>query len=120
MDNAFINIIKKYFKKNKRYLFSKNVVHEMNGVVLNGTCHAAFDFYGIMIDDVIDYCKRQGYCPDKIIFLSSYDIELEGGSKLTMQMRADSKISIIEEDGMIIARVCVGESVSIRNKHGYS
>ena len=91
----------------------------MNGVVLVDTAHSIFDFYGEMVDDVAKYCNSVGYQPDKIVFVSSYDIEVQKGMKLRMEMGADSKVSIIEEDGQVIARVCIGESVTIKKEHGY-
>ena len=67
-----------------------------------------------MIDEVITYCEKQGYKPDKIVFVSSYDIEIENDLNIKLQMKADSKISIVEKDDLIIARICIGENVSIK------
>ncbi len=116
---TFRDIIKKYFNRNKRIWFSDNVVYEMNGVVLYETNNAIFDFYGLMIDEVILYCKEQKCEIDKIVFIASYDIEVEDAPKMKMKMEADSKISIVKEDGLRVARICIGESVTIRKDHGY-
>jgi hypothetical protein len=116
---TFRNIIKKYLNRNEDTLFSDDVVHEMNGVVLQKTNNAIFDFYGLMIDEVIAYCKEQGYKPDKIVFVSSYDIEVEDAEKMRLEMEADSKISVVKEEGLIIARVCICERVAIRRSHRY-
>ena len=115
----FREIIRKYLGKNEDTLFSDNTVHEMNGVVLYKTNNAIFDFYGLMIDEVIAYCKEQGCKPDKIVFVSSYDIEVEDAEIMRAEMEADSKISVVEEDGLLIARVCICERVAIRENHGY-
>ena len=115
----FREIIKKYLNRNEEILYSDNIVHEMNGVVLVNTNEAIFDFYGLMIDEVTGYCIGQGVVPDKIVFVSSYDIEVENAAKMKMDLKADSNISIVEEDGMKIARVCICERVSIKEDHGY-
>jgi hypothetical protein len=115
----FREIIREYLNRNEDTLFSDNVIHEMNGVVLQKTNNAIFNFYGTMIDEVIAYCKEQGCKPDKIVFVSSYDIEVEDAEKMRMQMEADSKISVVEEDGLKIARVCICERVAIKENHGY-
>lgn len=116
---TFREIVRKYLGRNEETLFSDNVVHEMNGVVLFKTNNAIFDFYGLMIDEVIEYCNQQGCKPDKIVFVSSYDIEVEDASQMRAQMEADSKISVVEEDGLKIARVCICERVAIKENHGY-
>ena len=116
---TFREIVRKYLSRNEDTLFSDNIIHEMNGVVLYKTSNAIFDFYGLMIDEVIDYCSEQGCKPDKIVFVSSYDIEVENAEKMRMNMEADSKISVVEEDGLLIARVCICERVAIRANGGY-
>jgi hypothetical protein len=116
---TFREIIRKYLGRNEDTLFSDNIIHEMNGVVLYETNIAIFDFYGLMIDEVIAYCSRQGCKPDKIVFVSSYDIEVEEAENMRMNMEADSKISVVEEDGLLIARVCICERVAIKENHGY-
>ena len=111
---SFKDILKKYFWRNEKYLLSDNILYGMNGVVLMKTNHAIFDFHGLVVDDIIAYCATQGHKPDRIIFVSSYDIEVEDAPTMNMKMHADSKISIVEEDNQIIARVCIGELVSIK------
>ncbi len=87
----------------------------MNGVVLNRTNDRIFDFYSDMIEEVIDYCKKQGFAQiDKIIFISSYDTDITDGPKSNIKMQGDSKISIIKEGENIIARVCICEWVEIK------
>ena len=117
--NTFREIIRKYLGRNEDTLFSDNIIHEMNGVVLYRTNNAIFDFYGLMIDEVVSYCLEQGCKPDKIVFVSSYDIEVEDAEKMRVEMDAESKISVVEEDGLKIARVCICERVAIRENHGY-
>jgi hypothetical protein len=116
---TFREIIRKYLGRNEDTLFSDNIIHEMNGVVLYKTNIAIFEFYGTMIDEVIAYCKEQGCKPDKIVFISSYDIEVEDAKNMRMKMEADSKISVVEEDGLKVARVCICERVAIKENHGY-
>lgn len=116
---TFREIVRKYLSKNEDILFSDNIIHEMNGVVLYKTNNAIFDFFGLMIDEVIAYCSEQGCKPDKIVFVSSYDIEVEDAEKMRVEMEAESKISVVEEDGLLIARVCICERISIRENHGY-
>jgi hypothetical protein len=115
----FKEIIRRYLNRNEDTLFSNNVIHEMNGVVLQKTNNAIFDFYGVMIDEVIAYCEEQGCKPDKIIFVSSYDIQTANYSKMRINMTADSNISIIEENDMIIARVCICEQIKMKENLGY-
>lgn len=111
-----LSLLKKYSNRNRKYFSSKNVLHEMNGVVLFKTSNAIFDFNGIVIDEIIDYCKGIGYKPDKIVFVTSYDIDVEDAPNLKMKMNSDSKIRIIEENGQIIALLCIGEWVSIKKQ----
>jgi len=115
----FREIVRKYLNRNEDTLFSDNIIHEMNGVVLYKTNIAIFNFFGLMIDEVTLYCKEQGIKPDKIVFVSSYDIEVEDAAKINAKMQADSNISVIEEDGLLIARVCICEQVAIKANHGY-
>ena len=116
---TFREIIRKYLGRNEDTLFSDNIIHEMNGVVLYNTNNAIFDFYGLMIDEVIAYCKKQGCKPDKIVFVSSYDIEIEDAEKMRIDMEAESKISIVDEGGLKIARVCICECVAIGKNYRY-
>ena len=68
---TFQQILNKYFNRNKIYLFSTNILHEMNGVVLNRTNNQIFDFHSSMIEEVKTYCRNQGFNNiDKIVFFS--------------------------------------------------
>ena len=110
-------IIKKYFKRNKNYIYSDNILHEMNGVVLIDTQNKIFDFHSNMIDEVKVYCKSQGYNQiDKVIFLSTYERDLDESFKMKIKMKGESKIQIIKEDGDYVAVVCICESVNIKNR----
>ena len=116
---SFREILDKYLKRNKDYLLSDNVIHEMNGVVLIKTQNAIFDFYGLVIDDVIAYCKNVGCKPNKIVFASSYDIEIDENNplfKMKMKMEGDSKVSIIKDGDDIVARVFIGEWVTLKKQ----
>ena len=113
MLRTFQDILAKYFKRNRKHLFSNNVTHAMNGAVLVKTGTELFDVNGTMIDEVTEYCNQQGYCPDKIVFVYSYDIEVTDDSTARRSMSSDSKINIIEEEGKVIARVCIGEWVAL-------
>ena len=119
-------MIDEYMDNNKDVISSNNIVHEMNGIVLCDTSDGLFDLSGVMIDDVTKYCKSHGYIIDKIIFLTSYDIEFSNNGRYVERlnnntlrkiqkntMKSNSKISIIEEDGKIIARVFMGSSISL-------
>ena len=113
---SFREIIKKYFKRNKKYLLSENILHEMNGVVLYRTNIEVFNFNSHMIEEVKAYCEEQGYDIDKVVYVSSYDLDLKDGPKLKIKMQGDSKISIIKEDDNIIARVCICEQVQVKDR----
>lgn len=122
----FKNIIKKYNNRNNGIISSDNVLHEMDAIVLLATSDALFDFNGIMISDVMTYGETKGYDIDKIIFLTSYDIEFTSENRSVekvdtnvlrtvknYKMKSDSKISIVEEDGKTVARVFMGSWVSL-------
>lgn len=111
---------------NKDIISSNDVVHEMNGMVLCDTSDGLFNLSGVMIDDVVKYCKSHGYSIDKIVFLTSYDIEFSNNGRCVEKlnnntlrttkkntMKSNSKISIIKEDGKVIARVFMGSSISL-------
>ena len=113
----FKEIIKKYFKRNKDYIYSDNIVHEMNGVVLNRSQTQIFDFHSALIEEVYEYCKNNGFENiDKIVFLSSYDTDLHDSPKINIKMEGDSKITIIREHGDTIALICICESVEIKER----
>ena len=119
---SYKDMIKEYLDSINDDLSSKNIIHEMNGSVLYKTNNAIFGFYGLMIDEVMAYCSEQGYRPDKIVFVSFYDINFGdinsckvGNTRLNM--KSDSKISIIEEDGLKIARVCICEKIDIKDNN---
>ena len=108
-------MIKKYFKRNKDYIYSDNIVHEMNGVVLIRAQNQMFDFNSALIEEVQAYCKHNGFDTiDKIIFLSSYDTDIHESPKINIKMEGESKIKIIREHGDIIVLVCICESVDIK------
>jgi hypothetical protein len=110
-------IIRKYFKRNKSYIHSDNIVHEMNGVVLVKTNDQISDFHSSMIEEVIVYCKDNGFDEiSKVVFLSSYERDLDESSMTKIKMKGESKIKIIKEDGDYIAVVCICESVDIKNR----
>jgi len=70
-----------------------------------------------MVEDVKDYCKNQGFAHiDKVVFLSSYERDLDESSMTKIKMKGESKIKIIKEDGDYIAVVCICESVDIKNR----
>jgi len=113
----FKEIVRKYFKRNKNYIYSDNIVHEMNGVVLTETNNKMFYFNSDMVDEVIKYCKDNGYDQiDKIVFLSSYERDLDKSLVINIKMKGESKIKIIKEDGDYIAVVCICGSVDIKNR----
>jgi len=113
----FREIIKKYFKRNNKYISSNNLVHEMNGVVLHRTQTQIFDFHSDMIQEVKAYCANNGFEQlDKVVFLSSYDISVQDSSAIKLKMQGDSKIIIIKENGDYIALVCICESVDIKER----
>lgn len=109
------DIVKKYFKRNRKYISSDNILHEMNGVVLVRTNNQIFDFHSAMIEEVQAYCINQGFGKvDKIIFLSSYDTDLHDSSMINVKMKGESKIKIIQENGDLIAVVCMCECVNVK------
>ena len=113
----FKGIIKKYFKRNKKYIYSDNIVHKINGVVLVKTNDQISDFHSDMIREVVAYCKNNGFEQiDKVVFLSSYERDLDESSKIRIKMQGDSKIKIIKEEGDYIAVVCICESIDIKNR----
>lgn len=113
----FKEIVKKYFERNKHYIYSDNIVHEMNGVVLIETNKKLFYFNSDMVDEVKKYCKDNGFRNiDKVVFLSSYDRDLDESLITNIKMKGESKIKIIKEDGDYIAVVCICESVNIKNR----
>ena len=103
----------------------ENILHEINGIVLGKTSDGLFDLNGIMIKEVIDYCKSKGYDPDKVFFLTSYEIDFSDNrsverlndttlvKKQKNRMESDSEISIVQIDGKIIARVFMGSSIRL-------
>ena len=112
----FKEIINKYFNRNKKYLLSKNILHEMNGVVLTKTNNAIFNFHKILIEEVKNYCIENNYEVDKIVFVSSYDAndKDKNCNNINIKMKGDSKITIIKEDNKIVALVTICEYVEIR------
>ena len=109
-------IIKTYFNRNKKYIYSENVVHEMNGAVLHKSNIKIYEFHSDLIQDVTEYCSRNGFKNiDKIVFLSSYDTDIPSYSKNNIKMEGKSKISIIREDGKIIVLICICEYVNIKS-----
>jgi len=109
-------IIRKYFNRNKDYLFSDNILYEMNGAVLLETNDKMFDFNGDMAEEVRRHCQEVGYKIDKIVFMSSYDAEVNQSEEYNLKMHGDSKIKIVEEYGQIVAVVCMGDSLTIKDK----
>ena len=111
------NLIKKYFKRNKSYIYSDNIVHEMNGVVLNRSQKQIYDFHSNLVEEVKAYCESNGFPDiDKIIFLSSYDTDIHDSPKINIKMKGESKIIIIREHGDTIVLVCICESVDIKER----
>jgi len=110
-------IMKKYFKRNSKYISSDNLVHEMNGVVLTDTQNKIFDFHADMVKEVKAYCERNGFDQlDRVVFLSSYDVSVQDDEAINLKMQGDSKIVIIKEQGDYIALVCICESVDIKER----
>ena len=84
----FKEIIKKYFKRNKDYIVSENIMHEMNGVVLTDTQNKIFDFHSDMAKEVKEYCKNNGFDQiDRIVFLSSYDVSIQDENRKSYCIR---------------------------------
>jgi len=113
---SFNSMVEKYVESNNILLPNDNVIHEINGAVLCRTGDALFDFHEIVVDEVVKYCKENGYEVDKVVFVSSYDVPINDKVVSNLKMKADSKISIIKENEKIIARVFIGESVKINEK----
>ena len=112
----FKNLIKKYFNRNKDICSTDNIVHEMNGSVLYETETAFFDFKGLLIKEITKYCEEQGFNINKIVFISSYDLEIKDNLSLdlNLKMLGESKISIIKENNKLIARLFIREIVDIK------
>jgi hypothetical protein len=118
MIKTFQSILQEYYDRNKKYFSSENIFYEMNGAVLCNTNVAIFNFHKIAIGEITAYCKEQGYDVDKVVFVSSYDLDIieEKRVDLNIKMRADSKIRIVKENDKVIAMVCIGEKVEISEK----
>jgi hypothetical protein len=123
----FKKMIDKYADRNKEITSYKGETHLMNGLVLSNTADSLFDTKSVMVNEVVKYCKSQGFDEiDKIIFLTSYDIEFSNDEREVHKvsdntvkiikknkMDSNSVISIIEKDGKTIARVFMGTSISL-------
>ena len=108
----FKEIIKKYFKRNRKYFSSKNTLHRMNGVVLVRVGDAIFALNGLVTDEVVKYCKKQGYDIEKVVFINGYDIDLREGTK-KISAKSSSEICIIEEDGKYVGAVVVSAYLEV-------
>ena len=127
MINIFAETANKYMGNYNEELFGKEeVLHEMNGMVLDSTSNDLFDLNGQMIDEVKKYCSQVNCEIDKIIFVTHYDIEFttedrkvqkvdENTLRLSRssKMQSDSRISIVRKDGKTIAKVFMGSSLKV-------
>lgn len=113
-NDTFECVYERMQKSNDKYFSHKDFVYEMNGSVLLRTNEKIFDFHGVVIDDVLDHCKKQGFKEiDKIVFASCYSIDICEFPKKKLKMKGDSKIKIIKEKGKYIAIVCMYDYVEI-------
>lgn len=122
----FSNISNKYLERSNSSIDNAEVLHEINGIVLYKTSDALFYLNGNMVDEVIAYCKTQGYEIDRITFVTSYDIDLsyknrtvekidENSLRISTnkKMESDARIAIIQKDDKIIAKIFMGSSINI-------
>ena len=107
-----LKLLKKHFKRNKKYFSCKNILHKMNGIVLLKTSDALFALNGVFIDEVVEYCKKQGYEVEKVVFISSYDADLKKVTK-RIRTKSSSDIYIIEEEGKYVAVFVIGSYLEI-------
>lgn len=106
----FKDLLLKYFKKNKKQLFCKDIVHEMDGSVLMKTSYEQFKFNNILMDEIKKYCKEQGYDIDEVLFATFYQVNIED-SYSKSNSDTDSKIFIVKYKEKYIAQVFIGSWV---------
>lgn len=115
----FIEVLKKYWDSIRSILMSRSdkILHEMNGIVLIKTSDHLFNLHTIMANEVFSYCSNNGYKVNKIIFITSYenDCSIDHSIEKTQKhwMKSDSKISIVEKEDKIIAKIFMGTKISI-------
>jgi len=125
--NNFKELYYRYFERNRHVINAEDEVCRMNGVILHRTSDALFDVWGILVEEVRDFCSQRGYEVDKVVFLCNYENSYHENREITKednvitvesktQLESDSEISIVREGNLIIARVFVGSHVGI-GKH---
>jgi len=113
------NLINKFLKRIDKSIDSDNTIFKMNGVVLFGSGDKEFDFKSTVINEVLEYCSKQGVKKiDKVVIISIYDADLHNFKKKHFFdqrtiSESESKIVVIEEEGEVIAQVFFGGYVAI-------
>jgi len=105
--NKIKKLIDKYLNRNKNFLSSKKIIHQMNAVVLTNTSLANFKLNQTGFKEVKNYCKENGYDVDKVILFTCFDAEMKNENK-RIQFDSDSIIIIIKKRNKLIAGVFMG------------
>ena len=84
----------------------------MNGIILTRSSDAIFSINGVITNEVIEYCKKQGYEIKKVVFTSSYDTDIGEVTK-RISTKSSSNIYIIKEENKYVAVVIVGSYMEI-------
>ena len=106
-------LLGKYLKRNKKDLLSGSIVHKISGPVLVKSDLAEFQFHKILIEEVKEYCEKEGFKIKKLILLTSFDVNFKEHNK-GIKGDSDSKIVIVKEEGELIAQVFMGSWVKIK------
>lgn len=109
---------KKYLKRIFPFLKNKkNILFEMNGIVLVKSQEKNFYFHRMLCEEIKEFCKSyENIDIDKVVLLSSFDSDIFKEDKKVDNILAknDSYFVVFEENGLVIASVFIGDYLEIK------
>lgn len=112
--SIFVKKVAEYISK------EKEIILEMNGVILQKSGDTFFDFKSAVIEEVRDYCREQGINKvDRVVIISAYDgdihnLEREITFDQTTVSKNDSRIVVVKDNDKVIAQVFFREYLQIQ------
>jgi hypothetical protein len=100
---------------------SKDIVHDINGVVLCETSDNLFNLYSKTHAEVKKYCRDHGFDIQKIIFITAYDSTVsdfyDNKQLINLKTNSEDRLTIIKnKNSELVAYVFMSTHIYITEK----
>lgn len=108
-----LSSLKNYFKRFLRNI-KGDIIREDTALHFYKTSNMVFKLNHVVVEEIKYYCRKRGYTPDRICFVSYFDMEEVLPHDIISE--SENKIFILKNQGKIVVFVFLG---SFRERHAH-